>query len=113
MAPVMDHLAVVVMALRMHWLEWLAVLVVPVLVGLWGLRAGGWGDVRRLRAAGAGFAIGAVAGGFALFALIGGAPDDLRYWVDWAAFAVFAAGAGVYIALLVYAATRPTRSSSA
>jgi len=110
MEAVMDHLAVVLMALCMNWLVWLAVLAVPLLVGLWGLRVGGWSDVRRLRAAGVGFAVGAAAGSFALFTIVGGAPDDLRYWVDWSAFALFAAGAGAYVALLAYTAARPTRS---
>jgi len=107
MQAVTDHLVVVLMAMLMDWPIWCAILAAPVLLALISLRYGGWSDRRRLRAAGLGFAIGAPLGAFAAFAIIGGTPDDLHYWVDVLALAAIALAAGAYAALLAYVAMRP------
>lgn len=70
--------------------------------GVYAARRRQWGDPRRRRVALLGLVVGAIAGVVLAFAMFGGGPDDLGYWLDWAFLACLAAGAGFYTALLAY-----------
>jgi len=107
MAALKDHLAVVLMLLGEIWPWALVAILVPAGLALWRMRHGGWSDARSGRAALLGFFLGAIGGTFAAFALVGGAPADLGYWLDWAFLLVLAAVAGAYGALLAYLAMPP------
>ncbi len=104
MAALLDHAAVVTMAVMMAWPLAAGAVLLPMALAVLQWRRGGWGSARRSRAAVGGFVLGLLAGGPAAFACFGGGIGDLRYWLDWAAVAAFAIGTGGYLGLIAYLA---------
>lgn len=102
MEAMADHLAVVAMTLLLEWPLALAVVAVPLCIGLAQLRIGGWTQRRRLNAARWGFVGGVAAGVPLAFAFVGGGVGDLNYWLDWVFLTIVGLGAGGYVALVAY-----------
>ncbi len=107
MQGILENLPVGLMMVIEAWPLALLAAGLPLLLWIVALRRRGWcARNRRLGALGGGV-LGLVLGPLLAFAVIGGGPGDLRYWLDWLFLATVAGAVALYSALLLYLAVTP------
>jgi len=104
-----EYAAVLWMAILLNWPFALALVAVPVLLGVRRLRRTRRSRFSRRRAALLGFSLGVPAGVLLALAAAGGSFEDFGYWLDALFWAVLAAAIAVYAGIVTYLLARSSR----
>jgi len=102
MQGLLENIPVAAMLLIMH--APLAIGTAALLLACVGVAAWrrNWCDTRRLRWGALAFIVATPLAAALVFLILGGSPADMGYWLDWLFWAAIAAGAGLYVAVVVY-----------
>jgi hypothetical protein len=112
MQGLLENLPVVAMLLWAYagWLAAAALLLA--LSALQAARRGAWLDARRRRAATLTFLAALPLMAALAFALLGGGPGDMGYWLDWLFLGAICAGGALYAALAAYLLVLPAAGAA-